>query len=87
MKVNYLRMIWDVNIYLAKIKDGKGKYLKFSTKKSLLTTIRPEIALPSALLCRWQGSFIFDYFSYLLLYQPLSQPISSGFNNHKIVTR
>jgi hypothetical protein len=43
MKVNYLRMIWDVNIYLAKIKDGKGKYLKFSTKKSLLTTIRPEI--------------------------------------------
>ena len=25
MEVNYLRMIWDVKIFLAKIKDGKGK--------------------------------------------------------------
>jgi len=27
MKVNYLHMIWDVKIYLAKIKDGKGRDL------------------------------------------------------------
>ena len=25
MKINYLRMIWGVKIYLAKIKDCKGK--------------------------------------------------------------
>lgn len=42
MKVNYLHMIWDVKIYLAKIKDGKGTHLKFSTKKSLLTITRPN---------------------------------------------
>ncbi len=42
MKVNYLHMIWDVKIYLAKIKDGKGKDLYFSTKKSLLTRTRPK---------------------------------------------
>jgi hypothetical protein len=41
MKVNYLRMIWDVKILLAKIKDGKGKDLKFPDKKSLLTKIPP----------------------------------------------
>jgi hypothetical protein len=29
MKVNYLRVIWDVKIYLAKIKDGKGKDFSF----------------------------------------------------------
>jgi hypothetical protein len=36
-------MNWDVKILLAKIKDGKGKDLKFSAKKSLLTTIRPKM--------------------------------------------
>ena len=45
MEVNYLRMIWDVKILLAKIKDGKGRDLKFLYKKSLLTKIRPEITL------------------------------------------
>ena len=42
MKVNYLCMIWDVKIYLAKIKDGKGKDLNFLNKKSLLTITRPK---------------------------------------------
>lgn len=42
MEVNYLHMIWDVKIYLAKIKDGKGKDLLFSAKKSLLTITRPK---------------------------------------------
>lgn len=41
MKFNYLHMIWDVKIYLAKIKDGKGKDLKFPDKKSLPTKIPP----------------------------------------------
>jgi hypothetical protein len=36
-------MNWDVKILLAKIKDGKGRDLKFSAKKSLLTTIRPKM--------------------------------------------
>jgi hypothetical protein len=36
-------MIWDVKILLAKIKDGKGRDFKFLNKKSLLSTIRPEI--------------------------------------------
>lgn len=35
MKINYLIMIWDVKILLAKIKDCKGREIKFSTKKSL----------------------------------------------------
>ncbi len=42
MEVNYLDMIWGVNIYLAKIKDGKGRDLKFSTKKNLHTITRPK---------------------------------------------
>ena len=42
MNYNYLRMNWDVKIYLAKIKDGKGRDFKFPAKKSLLTTIRPK---------------------------------------------
>jgi hypothetical protein len=42
MKFNYLCMIWDVKIYLAKIKDCKGRDLKFLNKKSLLTIIRPK---------------------------------------------
>jgi hypothetical protein len=41
MKVNYLNMIWDVKIYLAKIKDCEGKDLKFLHKKNLLTKIPP----------------------------------------------
>jgi hypothetical protein len=36
-------MIWDVKIFLAKIKDGKGKDYMFLNKKSLLTITRPEI--------------------------------------------
>ncbi len=46
MNFNYLRMNWDVKIYLAKIKDGKGKDFKFPAKKSLLTTIRPKNSYP-----------------------------------------
>ena len=42
MKINYLNMIWDVKIYLAKIKDGKGKELLFHNNKSLLTITRPK---------------------------------------------
>lgn len=42
MSFNYLNMIWDVKIFLAKIKDGKGRDLYFPAKKSLLTTIRPK---------------------------------------------
>ena len=41
MKFNYLRMIRDVKIYLAKIKDGKGKEIYFQYKKTLLTKIPP----------------------------------------------
>ncbi len=33
MKINYLNMIWDVKILLAKIKDGKGKDLKLSDQE------------------------------------------------------
>lgn len=43
MKFSYLHMIWDVKLYLAKIKDGKGRDLNFLAKKSLLTITRPEI--------------------------------------------
>jgi hypothetical protein len=43
MKFNYLRMIWDVKIYLAKIKDGKGRDFNFLNKKSLLTIIWPNM--------------------------------------------
>lgn len=50
MKVNYLRMIWDVKILLAKIKDGKGKDLKFPDKKSLLTKIPPYFLITSHFL-------------------------------------
>jgi hypothetical protein len=35
-------MDWDVKIYLAKIKDGKGKDFMFLAKKTLLTIIRPK---------------------------------------------
>jgi hypothetical protein len=42
MKVSYLHMIWDVKIYLAKIKDCKGKDLILPAKKSLLTITRPK---------------------------------------------
>jgi hypothetical protein len=36
-------MIWDVKIYLAKIKDSKGKEISFPAKKSLPTKIWPLI--------------------------------------------
>ena len=42
MKFNYLNMIWDVKICLAKIKDGKGKDLLFSNKKKFPTKIPPK---------------------------------------------
>jgi len=35
-------MIWNVKMLLAKIKDCKGKYLKFSAKKSLPAKIPPK---------------------------------------------
>jgi hypothetical protein len=43
MKVNYLRMIWDVKIYLANIKDCKGKDFSFSNNKKLPTKIPPNM--------------------------------------------
>jgi hypothetical protein len=42
MEVNYLHMIWDVKIFLAKIKDCKGRDLKFPAKKKLLTKTPPK---------------------------------------------
>lgn len=42
MKFSYLHMDWDVKIYLAKIKDCKGRDYMFSTKKSLHTITRPK---------------------------------------------
>jgi hypothetical protein len=38
-------MIWDVKIFLAKIKERKGKEIIFMTKKTLATKIRPYIPL------------------------------------------
>jgi hypothetical protein len=38
-------MIRDVKIFLAKIKDGKGKELSFYNKKSLPSKIPPAIPL------------------------------------------
>jgi len=35
-------MDWDVKIFLAKIKDCKGKELKFPAKKKLQTKIPPK---------------------------------------------
>jgi len=35
-------MIWDVKIFLAKIKDGKGKEFSFLNKKSFPTKIPPD---------------------------------------------
>jgi len=35
-------MIWDVKIFLAKIKDCKGKDLNFSAKKKLPTKTPPN---------------------------------------------
>lgn len=42
MKINYLSMIWDVKIYLAKIKDSKGKELDRTSKKKLPTKTSPK---------------------------------------------
>ena len=42
MNINYLSMIWDVKIYLAKIKDSKGKELNFPDKKKLATKTPPK---------------------------------------------
>jgi hypothetical protein len=43
-------MIWDVKIFLAKIKDCKGKDLIFLTKKKLPTKTPPKTAfLPFSL--------------------------------------
>lgn len=39
MNFNYLNMIWNVKIFLAKIKDCKGKDLMFPAKKSLAPKI------------------------------------------------
>ena len=42
MNVNYLGMIWDVKIYLAKVKDSKGKDLNFTDKKKMATKTPPK---------------------------------------------
>jgi len=40
--ISYLIMIWAVKILALNKKDGKGKDLNFTTKKSLPTKTRPE---------------------------------------------
>jgi len=42
MKINYLSMIWDVKIYLAKIKDSKGKEIDRMRKKKFPTKTPPK---------------------------------------------
>lgn len=42
MIFNYLNVIWNVKMFLAKIKDGKGKEFYVTAKKSLPTKIRPQ---------------------------------------------
>lgn len=42
MKINYLNVIWNVKIFLAKIKDCKGKDLNYSDKKKLPTKTSPK---------------------------------------------
>jgi hypothetical protein len=44
-------MIRDVKIFLAKIKDGKGKDLYFLNKKSLPTITPPQIPKRGDFLC------------------------------------
>ena len=48
MKINYLIVIWIVKIFLAKIKESKGRDLKFSAKKKLPTKTPPKILLKIA---------------------------------------
>jgi hypothetical protein len=43
--ISYLIMIWAVKILALNKKDGKGKDLNFSTKKSLPTKTSPTIPL------------------------------------------
>jgi len=43
LRFNYLSLIWNVKVLLAKIKDCKGKELNFSTKKKLPTKTPPKI--------------------------------------------
>jgi len=45
MNISYLNMLRDVKYFLAKIKDGKGKDLSLSNKKSLPTKIPPNRGL------------------------------------------
>jgi hypothetical protein len=45
VNISYLIMIWAVKILALNKKDGKGKDLYFSTKKSLPTKIPPKIPL------------------------------------------
>ena len=77
MKFNYLNMIWDVKIYLAKIKDGKGKELillkqeKFANKNpaKMLTKKRISSVSTYSLYCmkilsmKWK-EFVSDYFTF-----------------------
>jgi competence protein ComEA len=69
-------MIWSVKIYLAKIKDCKGKDLKFLNKKSLLTIIWPKIPrsrhfpsitpavfCPEIILMKWK-EIVIDYLTF-----------------------
>lgn len=57
MKINYLNMIWDVKIFLAKIKDCKGKDLNCPAKKSLPGKIY-KISRLNVIL-RWMEWIIF----------------------------
>ncbi len=57
MKFNYLIVIWIVKIFLAKIKESKGRDLKFSAKKKLPTKTPPKILLKIGFT-----SFFINYF-------------------------
>lgn len=53
MKFNSLNMIWNVKIFLAKIKDCKGRDLKFSAKKKMPTKTPPKKSQKTALVPFW----------------------------------
>jgi len=45
VKISYLIMIWNVKILALNKKDGKGRDLSYTNKKSLPTKIPPKIPL------------------------------------------
>ena len=56
MKFNQLSMIWDVKIFLAKIKECKGREINLSDKKNLPTKTSPDSVVKhhSKTLVHWK---------------------------------